>query len=585
MVILVGMVAGCLVSLICDQDSFMLQEQQDDNNEQEEDANYLTGDVVDSLLSFSPTTFFVILLPPIIFNSGYHIQKDLFFRHMTPICLYACVGTAVCTVAVAALLHAVQGFFSFQATFLELLAFGALISATDPVSTLAVFSSKKVDPHLFYLVFGESMINDAVGLVLFTALAHLVEQQQASGGDVAVGQEVAQFLLDFTMGFLGSLCLGTVFALVFAYFLKIVDFRHTPLFELCLYVTIMYFPFVVAEICHLSGIVTVLFTGIAAKRYAEPNLSSNTASNADTVFRLTAHLTETIIFLELGLSVFGLLGSGAFHAGFVACSLGACLVGRAINIYPITALYNCCVGRRQAKTAATRPDESVLENGQQGLVMEQQAIDDTKVPWSMAHMLWFSGLRGAVSYALVRTFPSTGNEPIFVVTTMLIVLVTTFVFGGSTEWALDKLQIPVGVDDQQYLQSLRKRQLLVGWLSQWERTTLRSWVIRDFDARHGKEATSTSPSKMTIGHSHTADTSSSEEDLADDEYSLSSDYQHFELTEQEHLENVVDTSATTNDDMAAAPSSPYSAASPEQHRLKKKKKKRTKKFGIFDFGQ
>lgn len=51
----------------------------------------------------------------------------------------------------------------FSKAFTELLTFGALISATDPVSTLAVFQEKRVDPHLFYLVFGESVLNDAVG--------------------------------------------------------------------------------------------------------------------------------------------------------------------------------------------------------------------------------------------------------------------------------------------------------------------------------------------------------------------------------------------------------------------------------------
>eukprot|EP00957_Ditylum_brightwellii_P136882 10438634-Ditylum_brightwellii.AAC.1 len=50
----------------------------------------------------------------------------------------------------------------FDPSFAELLTFGGLISATDPVSTLAIFQAKRVDPHLFYLVFGESVLNDAV---------------------------------------------------------------------------------------------------------------------------------------------------------------------------------------------------------------------------------------------------------------------------------------------------------------------------------------------------------------------------------------------------------------------------------------
>ncbi|EEC46045.1 phospholipase, partial [Phaeodactylum tricornutum CCAP 1055/1] len=358
--------------------------------------------------SFSPSIFFVVLLPPIIFNSGYHLRRDLFFRNIVPICMYACIGTAVCTMVVASILYVCVPLFGFgfRPTFLELAAFGALISATDPVSTLAVFQSKKVDPHLFYLVFGESVINDAVGLVLFECLAHLIEKQQ---NQLNVGQEFAQFLYDFSTGFLGSLVLGTLFAITYALLMKHVDMRKTPFLELCVYITMMYFPFVAAEILRLSGIVTVLFTGIASKRYVEPNVCAETAVNADIVFRLVAHLTETIIFLDLGLSVFGLVGDGAFRIVFIAFALLACLVGRAVNIYPITYF----------------PGESMT--------------DDSVIPWKTAHMLWFSGLRGAVSYGLARMFPQTENQSIFIATTMFIVLTTTFVLGGATESALQFL--------------------------------------------------------------------------------------------------------------------------------------------------
>lgn len=509
MIILVGMIAGAIVDLVCRATS----------------VENLTDDVAESLLAFSPSAFFVVLLPPIIFNSGYHVRRDLFFRYMTPICLYACLGTAVCTVFVAGLLYSVRGIFSFDVSMLELLAFGALISATDPVSTLAVFSSKKVDPHLFYLVFGESVINDAVGLVLFEALAHLIEHHASNDYELHVGQEVMQFLFDFVSGFIGSLCLGTMFGLIFAYLLKKVDMRSTPLLELCLYVVIMYFPFVVAEILRLSGIVTVLFTGIAAKRYAVSNLSSATAQNADMVFRLTAHLTETIIFLELGLSVFGLVGTDAFHLGFIFWALLACFIGRAVNIYPITFLFNLC-----ARDSSVVPEQqqqlSTTDYVEEGNIADPNSsldkavttttLPSSKIPWRTAHMLWFSGLRGAVSYALVRTFPqSTGNHNIFVVTTIFIVMITTFVLGGTTELALQTLKIPVNVDEAKYLQSLPPKKLLGGWLGRFESYKVRSWVIRDFEQRHRDDTTN----------------------AGDD--SLAGNYlEHFEVTEQDHITNV-----------------------------------------------
>jgi sodium/hydrogen exchanger 8 len=506
MIILVGMLAGFIVDLCSSVPN-------DEN---------MADDVAQSLLSFSPTTFFIVLLPPIIFNSGYHIRRDLFFRYVAPICLYACVGTAICTMVVAGILYAAKEMFSFEVSLLELLAFGALISATDPVSTLAIFSSKRVDPHLFYLVFGESVINDAVGLVLFEALAHLIEYQ--SEDELAVGQEVGQFLFDFFTGFCGSLCLGTLFGLAVAYFLKKIDMRSTPILELCIYVVIMYFPFVVAEILRLSGIVTVLFTGIAAQRYAVPNLSAATVQNADTVFRLTAHLTETIIFLELGLSVFGLVGTGAFHIGFIGAALGACLLGRALNIYPITFLFNLFAKDDVVKDTSTK-DSSGMDyvekcDGESSLVKTDDInmpISDAKIPWRTAHMLWFSGLRGAVSYALVRNFPNaSGNRDIFVVTTIFVVLVTTFVLGGSTEWALKGLGIPLDVDESKHLKSLPPRQLLPGMLRRFENYHLRSWVIRNFERRLREEGT-----------------------VADDP-SEAADYyeEHVEMTEQQHLHNV-----------------------------------------------
>ena len=132
MTLLIGLLAGALVqtSLVDD----------DPNDSQGET-------VAKSLLSFSPRVFFIALLPPIIFNSGYHLRRALFFRHFIPIALLAVLGTLISALTIAAVLELgitlnLTG--GFHPTFSELLTFGGLLSATDPVSTLAVFSAKKV---------------------------------------------------------------------------------------------------------------------------------------------------------------------------------------------------------------------------------------------------------------------------------------------------------------------------------------------------------------------------------------------------------------------------------------------------------
>ena len=78
---------------------------------------------------------------------------------------FAFIGTTVSAVFVACVLWLGSSISLCPAfSFAECLTFGSLISATDPVSTLAVFAELRVDPDLFYIVFGESVLNDAVGI-------------------------------------------------------------------------------------------------------------------------------------------------------------------------------------------------------------------------------------------------------------------------------------------------------------------------------------------------------------------------------------------------------------------------------------
>lgn len=381
-------------------------------------------------------------------------------------------------------------------------------SATDPVSTLAVFSAKKVDPQLFYLLSGESLLNDAVGLVLFEAFAHLVEMEGANEVSLSLGDEVLQVLMDVAVSFGGSLILGTLLGLLVAFSLKLIDLRHTPLLELSAYILIMYAPFVLAEICRLSGIVTVLFTGLAARRYAAPNLSKYTAESSDTVFRLVAHMTETVIFLELGLSVVTILHYG-FNIVFVICALIACIIARALNIYPLALGYNIVQRLRYGRldpneeeltksesrsSFPSQQDEGDKDEGapyEKSPDDEERAIEsddiatksDVFIPRQTTHFLFFSGLRGAVSYGLVKMFPDdNGNKITFEVTTMLIVLITTFVFGGFTEVALRKLGIPVGIDEDTYLESITRGQesTTKSWWSRFETKRIFPLVLRDF---------------------------------------------------------------------------------------------------------
>lgn len=294
MVLGLGIIFGFLIHLFLGQRYSSQQGQAEDNDDaQEADVD------VSAILSFSPSVFFIALLPPILFNSGLRVGA-LFFRHLGPICLFAVFGTTISAVSTAFLLKMITelGFCGdFKPSLTELLCFGSLISSTDPISTLAVFQTKKVDPQLFYLVFGESALNDALAIVLFDSFARFVAKDNSAG---AIVRGFADFFLNLFLNSIGSLVLGVLSGLTTAFIFKQLDMRQNRLLEISLYLLLVYIPFLLAEVLQLSGIVTILFTGVAANRYVVPNLSSITKVNADMLFRLLGHLAETSIFLELG---------------------------------------------------------------------------------------------------------------------------------------------------------------------------------------------------------------------------------------------------------------------------------------------
>jgi NhaP-type Na+/H+ or K+/H+ antiporter len=473
----------------------------------DEDSGGHQSRLSNAILSFSGPVFFMALLPPIMFNSGYELKRELFFRHIKPIVSFAAIGTTVSGLVTGFALYGAReaGWLGVVSpSLLELLTFGALIAATDTVSVLGVLQSKRVDPHLFSLVFGESALNDAVAIVLFRTFAELVLLTGTGGGDANLWDEVATFCFKFFLEAVGSPALGILFSFLAALAFKHSGFQGTPMLELSLYILMMYIPFLLAEILHLSGIVTIFFTGMSARRYIEPNVSDDTKRNAATIFKLVAYLAETCIFLDLGLSIFGF--SGSFHWKFITFSFLAALLGRAASIYPISILFNLslqevfvqpllppttCVTTEELATmeknsTTPQPDleDDSLSIASSSSTLSSNSSDsghikngrphrrkrktpekrlDKVIPFKFMHVLWFAGLRGAVAYACAKDFPDLyGNNDEIVAATMVIVLITIIIMGGFCEPLLNCLGIRMDVDDEEYMKEWHLRRSLKG---------------------------------------------------------------------------------------------------------------------------
>ncbi|RHY89334.1 hypothetical protein DYB35_007812 [Aphanomyces astaci] len=345
-------------------------------------------------------------IPNLVAVVGYTMKRRHFFANLSSILLFAILGTFASAVVVGSLLYFLGSMgLSLQMPLAECLAFGALISSTDPVSTLAVFQQLNVDPKLFYIIFGESVLNDAISIVLFNTFSKFI------GVNIIHAHAISYAVLDFVGVCVGSIFVGVFFGCVSSLALK--HLKHlTLMHEVSLFLLFAYMPFLVAEVLELSGIVSVLFAGMLMKHYTSNNLSP-AAQDMYTINLLPQPLYLGLSFftMERGLSV-----------PFMLWAILACLVARAMHVYPLAMLRNACLrrGRSHSETRLSRNEQ---------------------------HMIWFSGLRGAIAFSLSLSFPLPFREQVRAAT-MVVVVVTVLVMGGLTVKLLNVLDIkrvPVGL--------------------------------------------------------------------------------------------------------------------------------------------
>ncbi|XP_061487316.1 sodium/hydrogen exchanger 8 isoform X3 [Rhineura floridana] len=325
---------------------------------------------------FRPNMFFLLLLPPIIFESGYSLHKGNFFQNIGSITLFSVIGTAISAFIVGGGIYFLgQADVIYKLNMTDSFAFGSLISAVDPVATIAIFNALNVDPVLNMLVFGESILNDAVSIVLTNTAEGLTREHTS---DVSGWQTFLQALGYFLKMFFGSAALGTLTGLISALVLKHIDLRKTPSLEFGMMIIFAYLPYGLAEGISLS------VTQILMQQ----------------TLRTVAFMCETCVFAFLGLSIFSF--PHKFEMSFVIWCIVLVLFGRAVNIFPLSYLLNF--------------------------------FRDHKITPKMMFIMWFSGLRGAIPYALSLHL---GLEPIekrqlIGTTTIIIVLFTILLLGGGT---------------------------------------------------------------------------------------------------------------------------------------------------------
>lgn len=304
------------------------------------------------------------------------------------------------------LISAVFGWTKYTMSGVDAFFFGALLSATDPVTVLAIFKELGVDPDLYANVFGESVLNDAVAIVLYRTVENFVTESVSF-----VGILIA--VLDFARILLGSIAVALVVGVLAALTFKWTDLYKYPRTEAVLIILFAYQSYLMAESLRLSGIVSILFAGIVMAHYAYKNLSGEAQHSSRSIFEALAFLFETFIFIYLGMALFTF--NHAWDPVLIILTLPVMMIARAANIFPLS------------------------------FAMNLKRKSHHKVTVNQQVMLWFGGLRGAMAFALSIAVPTAApfNSRVFLTTTLVLAIFTIFVFGGLTIPMLKWLKIPM----------------------------------------------------------------------------------------------------------------------------------------------
>ncbi|KAK7607711.1 Sodium/hydrogen exchanger family-domain-containing protein [Phyllosticta paracitricarpa] len=381
------------------------------------------NEAVLGVVSFNYQFFFNLLLPPIILASGYELHQANFFRSIGTILTFAFAGTFISAVVLGVLLWLWTrlNLDGVSLSFVEAISLGATLSATDPVTILAIFNTYKVDPKLYTVIFGESILNDAIAIVLFETAQRYKDADNGSLTFITLFESIGIFLLVF----FGSLIIGIVIGVLTSLLLKFTYVRRFPKIESCLVILIAYASYFFSNAIHMSGIVSLLFCGICLKHYAYHNMSRRTQLTTKFVFQVMAQLSENFIFIYLGLSLFTETELDYKPLFILITVIGIC-VARYVAVFPLSKLVNSIIRYRASRRGREVADE---------------------IPWSHQAMLFWAGLRGAVGVALAAGLTGTNGFTLRA-TVLVVVVLTVIIFGGTTARMLEILQIRTGVVDE-----------------------------------------------------------------------------------------------------------------------------------------
>jgi CPA1 family monovalent cation:H+ antiporter len=371
-------------------------------------------------ITLQPNVVFFVFLPPLLYGAAWNTSWHEFKTYRRSISLAAVGLVLLTTTIVAFVAHNIIPEISWPLCFL----IGAIVSPPDAIATTSVTRGLGLDPRLIAIIEGESLLNDASGLIAYKyALAAVM------AGNFVLWQAGLNFIWVVLAGVAIGLAIGYLMYLIHK------KFVCTPVVEVTLTFLTPFTSYLIAEYFNVSGVLAIVTTGLYLSFRSDEIFTNESRIMAYSVWEVVMFILNGLIFILIGLQLRGIMEGIQDYTGSELALYGLTISAVVIIVRFIWVVPGSLIPSMSRRINAKRPFN----------------------PRNLVIFGW-SGMRGFISMAAALSIPlalpdgtAFPHRNLIIYITFCVILTTLILLGFSLPWVIKKLKIePYSIAAEEY---------------------------------------------------------------------------------------------------------------------------------------